>query len=255
MLQITPISAFADNYIWACCLPDSQFCLVVDPGDASVVQHFLQQNGKTLGAILITHHHNDHIGGLAALRQAYPTARVIGPAAEAWRISGLTEQVNHGDAVFIPELNLQFTVMAVPGHTLGHIAFYAAPALFCGDTLFSVGCGRLFEGSPLQMWQSLQQLMSLPDNTLIYCSHEYTQANIRFALTIEPDNQALIDYAEKCTLLRKTGQATLPAVLATEKAVNPFLRSDNSKLQQQLQQNSALALFTTLRLAKDSFNG
>ena len=255
MLQITPISAFTDNYIWTCCLPGSQFCLVVDPGDASAVQRFLQQNGKTLGAILITHHHNDHIGGLAALRQAYPNVRVIGPATEAWRISGLTEQVNHGDAVVISELKLQFTVMAVPGHTLGHIAFYAAPALFCGDTLFSVGCGRLFEGSPLQMWQSLQQLMTLPDNTLIYCSHEYTQANIRFALTIEPDNQALIDYAEKCALLRMASQPTLPAVLATEKAVNPFLRSDNSRLQQQLQQNSALALFTALRLAKDSFNG
>ena len=255
MLQITPISAFADNYIWACCLQDSQFCLIVDPGDASVVQDFLQQNGKTLGAVLITHHHNDHIGGLAALRKAYPAARVIGPASEAWRISGLTEQVSHGDAVAIPELKLNVTVIAVPGHTLGHIAYYAAPALFCGDTLFSVGCGRLFEGSPLQMWQSLKQLMALPDNTLIYCSHEYTQANIRFALTIEPDNKALIDYAEKCAQLRKADQPTLPALLATEKAVNPFLRSDNSRLQQQLQQNSALELFSALRLAKDSFNG
>ena len=255
MIQITPIAAFNDNYIWLGYQPNHDRCFVVDPGDADVVLAYLKQHNKTLDTILLTHHHSDHTGGVAELCQHFPATKVIGANADLHRINGITTAVSHGDSVTLDAFGLSFDVFSVPGHTLGHIAFYSAPVLFCGDTLFSVGCGRLFEGSPLQMWQSLQQLMSLPDNTFIYCSHEYTQANIRFALTIEPDNQALIDYAEKCALLRKTGQATLPAMLATEKAVNPFLRSDNSKLQQQLQQNSALALFTTLRLAKDSFNG
>ncbi len=255
MLQITPIPAFEDNYIWACCQPGNPFCLVVDPGDAAAVLRFLAGNGKTLGAILITHHHRDHTGGIAQLCQAFPAVRVIGPQAEAARITGLTEQVADGDTLDIAPLNIRFTVTAVPGHTLGHIAYYSAPVLFCGDTLFSVGCGRLFEGTPAQMWHSLQQFLTLPDNTLIYCTHEYTLANIRFALTVEPDNHDLTEYAAQCLALRQQGQPTLPAVLAKEKLVNPFLRCNNKALQQTWQQAPALALFTALRQAKDQFNG
>ncbi len=255
MLQITPIPAFEDNYIWACCQPGNAYCLVVDPGDANAVLQFLADNAKTLVAILITHHHRDHTAGIARLQEAFPEIRVIGPKAEAMHIANLTEQVSDGDIVDIVQLNVRFAVFATPGHTLGHIAFYSAPVLFCGDTLFSVGCGRLFEGSPQQMWQSLTQLLRLPDNTQLYCSHEYTQANIRFALTVEPANSDLIEYAAQCLRLRQQSLPTLPALLATEKLVNPFLRCNNKVLQQAWQQNSALALFTELRRAKDQFTG
>ena len=255
MLQITPIPAFEDNYIWACCQPDKPFCLIVDPGDAAAVQHFLTNNGKTLSTILITHHHRDHTAGIAALREAFPDVRVIGPKAEATLINGLTEHVSDGDIVDIPQLNIRFRVKAIPGHTLGHIAFYSAPVLFCGDTLFSVGCGRLFEGSPAQMWQSLSLLQALPDDTHLYCSHEYTLANIRFALTIEPNNNDLINYAAQCQALRQKSLPTLPAILAKEKQINPFLRCNNKVLQEAWQQFSALALFTELRRAKDQFAG
>lgn len=255
MLQITPIPAFEDNYIWACCQPDKPYCLIVDPGDAVAVQHFLADNDKILDTILITHHHRDHTAGIAALREAYPDVRVIGPQAEASLIAGLTEHVSDGDIVDIPKLNSQFQVKAVPGHTSGHIAFYSAPVLFCGDTLFSVGCGRLFEGSPAQMWQSLTLLQALPDDTRIYCSHEYTLANIRFALTVEPDNRDLLEYAAQCRALRQKSLPTLPAILAKEKQVNPFLRCNNKALQEAWQQFSALTLFTALRQAKDQFTG
>lgn len=255
MLQITPLPAFEDNYIWALCQPDSAFCLVVDPGDAHVVQRFLENADKKLVAILITHHHRDHTGGITALRHAYPHVRVIGPRAEAGRISGLTELVDDGDTVDIPELRCRFAVMSVAGHTAGHIAFYSAPVLFCGDTLFSAGCGRLFEGTPEQMLQSLQRLAELPDDTQLYCTHEYTLANIRFALTAEPDNAHLIEYAALCQKIRQQNLPTLPALLAKEKQINPFLRFNNKELQRAWQKNSALALFTAIRLAKDQFSG
>ncbi|MEH8017866.1 hydroxyacylglutathione hydrolase [Rheinheimera muenzenbergensis] len=255
MLQITPIPAFEDNYIWACCQPGSPFCLIVDPGDADAVQHFLTTENKILHAILVTHHHRDHIAGIAALRRAFPEVRVIGPKAEVSRIADLNEWVSDGDEVDITKLDIRFKVSAVPGHTLGHIAFYSAPVLFCGDTLFSVGCGRLFEGSPQQMWQSLTLLQSLPDDTLVYCSHEYTLANIRFALTVEPNNQDLLEYAALCQTLRQQSQPTLPALLAKEKQVNPFLRCNNKDLQQAWRQGSALELFTAIRRAKDQFTG
>ncbi|HEX5791631.1 MAG TPA: hydroxyacylglutathione hydrolase, partial [Rheinheimera sp.] len=222
MLQITPIPAFEDNYIWALCQPDSNHCLVVDPGNAENVMQYLAKHKLELDTILVTHHHADHTGGILQLRQRYPQLNVIGPAAEQQRISGLTQTVTDGDKVHLPRFQLTFDVISVPGHTLGHIAFYSAPVLFCGDTLFSAGCGRLFEGSPEQMWHSLQKLSTLPDDTRIYCTHEYTMANIKFALQAEPTNQALVEYASHCAQLRQKNTPTLPSLLATEKKINPF---------------------------------
>ncbi|MDP2713937.1 hydroxyacylglutathione hydrolase [Rheinheimera sp.] len=253
MYQITPIPAFEDNYIWALCQPEHSYCLVVDPGDADVVLQFLAQQQKQLQSILITHHHADHTGGIAKLRHQFPDARVIGPAAEQHLIPSLTEQVKQGDTVSLPPFNLTFDVLDLPGHTLGHIAFYSAPVLFSGDTLFSAGCGRLFEGSPAQMWHSLQKLLALPDNTLIYCTHEYTLANLQFALHVDADNAALVGYTQHCRDLRLAKQPTLPAILANEKQINPFLRCNNKLLQKKWQKDTALALFTMLRAAKDQF--
>jgi hydroxyacylglutathione hydrolase len=255
MSQITAIPAFEDNYIWALCQPEHDYCLIVDPGDASAVLRFLQQQQKQLHTILITHHHADHIGGVAELRQQFPNVNVIGPASEQHRIAGMTQTVREDDAVALPQFNLVFDVVELPGHTLGHIAFYSAPVLFCGDTLFSAGCGRLFEGTPAQMWQSLQKLMVLPDDTQIYCTHEYTLANIKFALHAEPNNTALHDYANRCSFLRQDNQPTLPSLMSIEKKVNPFLRCNNRVLQQKWQKETALELFTALRAAKDQFKG
>jgi hydroxyacylglutathione hydrolase len=255
MSQITPIPAFEDNYIWALCQPEHTDCLVVDPGDASAVIQFLQCEQKQLHTILLTHHHADHIGGVAQLCQLYPDVKVIGPAAEQHRIANMTQTVREGDQLTLSRFNLTFSVLALPGHTLGHIAFYSAPVLFCGDTLFSAGCGRLFEGTPSQMWQSLQKLLALPDETQIYCTHEYTLGNITFALHAEPDNAALRDYQQQCRILRQQNRPTLPSVLSLEKRINPFLRCNNKTLQQKWQKQTALDLFTALRAAKDQFKG
>lgn len=253
MLQITPISAFEDNYIWCLCVPGQPECIVVDPGDARAVQNYLQQHQKNLTAILITHHHADHTGGIAELKQQWPQLRVIGPAAEQHRIPQLTEQVIDHQQVNLPELNCSFRVIAVPGHTLGHIAYYTEGLLFCGDTLFSAGCGRLFEGTAEQMFSSLNRLSALPDNTLVYCAHEYTLSNLRFACHIEPDNQPLVEYQRHCQHLRQSELPTLPVTLAQEKKINPFLRCNNKDLQQKWQKNNALELFRWLRASKDQF--
>ena len=253
MLSISPLAAFEDNYIWCLCQPASSHCVVVDPGDAKPVLEFLQQQQKKLYAILITHHHPDHTGGLAQLQRAYPDVRIIGPAAEQSKIPVLTERVQQDDIVELTPLSCQFQVIDLPGHTSGHIGFYSKPYLFCGDTLFSAGCGRLFEGTPAQLHHSLQKLAALPEDTAVYCTHEYTLANLRFALTVEPDNQALQDYQQHCLNLRAKNRPTLPASLATEKRVNPFLRCENSALQRKFQQDDALSLFTRLRAMKDQF--
>jgi len=222
-MKLLPLPAFADNYIWM--LQGAQSAVVVDPGDAQPVLAALRHAGLPLEAILVTHHHGDHTGGVAALREA-TGATVYGPAAE--RIPEPAIRVAGGDDV--TALGLRWTVIDVPGHTAGHIAYYCAdapggPLLFCGDTLFSGGCGRLFEGTPAQMLASLERLAALPGETRVCCAHEYTLANLRFARAVEPSNAALLQYSQHCERLRQRGDPTLPALLSLERQVNPFLRA------------------------------
>jgi hydroxyacylglutathione hydrolase len=225
-MKLLPLPAFADNYLWM--LHDGRNALVVDPGDAQPVLEALQREGLQLQTILVTHHHADHTGGVDALRQA-TGAEVYGPARE--NIPAPFRKIQGGDTV--QSLGLSFSVMDVPGHTAGHIAFYcadmdAAPLLFCGDTLFSGGCGRLFEGTPAQMLASLDSLAALPDNTRVCCTHEYTLSNLKFALEVDPSNAALVQYNALCLALRAEGLPTLPSNIALERAINPFLRSRNA---------------------------
>ena len=222
-MKLVPLPAFQDNYLWV--LHDGQRALVVDPGDAQPVLAFLRESGLQLEAILVTHHHQDHIGGLAAVRDA-TGAQVFGPAREA--IPGPLRSLAQGDR--IEALGLHFEVLDVPGHTAGHIAYFTpevdgAPLLFCGDTLFSGGCGRLFEGTPAQMLASLDALAALPARTRVCCTHEYTLANLRFARAVEPDNEELARYQQHCEELRRRDQPTLPATIGQERRINPFLRT------------------------------
>ena len=222
-MYLIPVSAFADNYLWL--LHDGKRALVVDPGDAGPVLRALQASRLQLESILVTHHHADHTGGVDALRKA-TGATVYGPATE--RIPAPFQPLREGDRV--ATLGLNFQVLDVPGHTAGHIAFYTPdmdgqPLLFCGDTLFSGGCGRLFEGTPAQMLASLDKLAALPRATRVCCAHEYTLANLNFALAVEPDNATLAAYAQHCRQLREQGKPTLPSSIGQEVLVNPFLRT------------------------------
>ena len=222
-MYLIPIPAFNDNYLWL--LHDGRRALIVDPGDAAPVLQALQDSQLQLDSILVTHHHPDHTGGVDALRRA-TGATVFGPARE--RIPGPFTLLEDGDTV--RALGLDFKVLDVPGHTAGHIAFFTAamdgrPLLFCGDTLFSGGCGRLFEGTPAQMLASLDALAKLPGDTVVCCTHEYTMANLRFALEVEPDNRELIGYHARCAALREAGKPTLPTSIAQELLINPFLRT------------------------------
>jgi hydroxyacylglutathione hydrolase len=222
-MTLLPLPAFDDNYIWM--LHDGRNALVVDPGDAQPVLQALQREGVQLQAILVTHHHFDHTGGIDALREA-TGAQVFGPATED--IPGPLTPLGAGNSV--QALGLNFRVLDVPGHTSGHIAYVCdavdgAPLLFCGDTLFSGGCGRLFEGTPQQMLHSLEQLAALPGATRVCCTHEYTLSNLKFALDVEPGNADLVAYAEHCKTLRNQGMPTLPSTVTMERNINPFLRS------------------------------
>jgi hydroxyacylglutathione hydrolase len=219
MFEIIRIPAFKDNYIWLMHIGAS--AVVVDPGDASPVLEVLTQNRLRLQAILITHHHADHQGGIELLLQHYPAA-VYGPSSES--ITGRTHPLNGGERIEPGALGVEFFVLAVPGHTLGHLAYYTRGILFCGDTLFSGGCGRVFEGSFEQMYTSLMQLSALPETTHVYCAHEYTEANLRFARAVEPHNRALQCRTHEVAALRSTGQATVPSTIADERKYNPFLR-------------------------------
>ena len=218
-LTVVPLPAFHDNYIWA--LRDARRVVIVDPGDAQPVRDYLQREGLELIAILLTHHHNDHIGGVAALKRSH-NVPIYGPHDE--RIAELTQRVSEGEIVKIPEFDLQFEVIEIPGHTRTHIAYYGAGMLFCGDTLFASGCGRLFEGTPEQMHRSLAKLTALPDDTLVYCAHEYTLSNIAFARAVEPDNTELAEREIRERAIRKADKPTLPSTIGLEKATNPFLR-------------------------------
>jgi hydroxyacylglutathione hydrolase len=249
MLTITPVPAFNDNYIWV--LHDESRALAVDPGDAAPLTAFLAQRGLALEAILLTHHHDDHIGGVAALRRHDPALTVYGPPAIA------THAVTAGDRLTV--LGTEFVVLAVPGHTLDHIAYFGDGELFCGDTLFGAGCGRVFEGTPEQMHASLRQLAALPGTTRIYPAHEYTLSNLAFALAIEPDNDALRQRLAVDRASREAGRPTLPSTLAQEMATNPFLRvdSENVRRSAEIHAQSPLALaadvFRVLREWKNGF--
>lgn len=219
MLTVIPIRAFRDNYIWG--LHNGRQAVIVDPGDAMPVEAFLARHNLELVAVLATHHHADHVGGIADLvaDRAIP---VYGPHHEP--ITTLTDQVGECDSVVIDALGLNFSVIDIPGHTAGHIAYHGNGMLFCGDTLFACGCGRLFEGTPAQMVLSLAKLAALPENTLVYCGHEYTLANIRFAKTVEPDLLPLLRREVTESLKQQRDEPTLPSTIGLELATNPFLR-------------------------------
>src|SRR6056297_444072 len=223
MPDISPIPAFADNYIWLVRGDDG--AVVVDPGDAGPVLERLDREGLELRSILVTHHHGDHVGGIPALLQRFPGIPVYGPAGEA--IPTLTHRLGHGDRVVPAGLDTEFEVLEVPGHTAGHIAYHGDGALFCGDTLFACGCGRLFEGTAEQMAASLGRIRALPPQTRVYCAHEYTLVNIGFAKWVEPDNAHLLAREEADTAARREGRPTVPSTLELELRTNPFLRWDD----------------------------
>ena len=253
MFDIIRIPAFKDNYIWL--LRKGAAAVVVDPGDAGPVLDVLDRQGLALTAILITHHHADHQGGVAGLLARYPVP-VFGPAHES--ITALSRPLRGGETIKLPGLGVEFAVIAVPGHTLGHLAYHGTGALFCGDTLFGAGCGRVFEGTMAQMLASLERLAALPAETAVYCAHEYTLANLRFALAVDPGNPLLQQRAAEVAALRAEGRASVPSTLAQEVATNPFLRCQEPALVAAAQSrgasaNDSLAVFTALREWKNVF--
>lgn len=254
MLDVTAIRAFKDNYIW--CLHDAAHAVVVDPGEAHPVLRFLADARLRLRAILVTHHHHDHVDGIPELLTTFPVP-VFGPKASG--IRGVSQAVCDGESVTLPFLNARFDVFSIPGHTLDHVAYYGLDSIFCGDTLFSSGCGRLFEGTPAQMLSSLERLGALPPDTRVYCGHEYTLENLRFARMVEPDNPALEFREQSARYALARGEPTLPSSIGLEKQANPFLRCQETQVKIAVQQHSGtslaspLAVFTALRRWKDEF--
>lgn len=227
MLKIVPIPALHDNYIWAIIDHSKITCVIVDPGEASPVNAFLEANNLGLNAILLTHHHWDHTSGVGALTAQHKVQHIYGPANP--NIEGITHHLKEGDNITLDAVELKFTIAEIPGHTLDHIAYINNNHIFCGDTLFAGGCGRLFEGTASQMYQSLKTLTTGLDETKLYPAHEYTVANLNFAKKVEPENQDIIQRLDVCTALRQLNKPTLPTTIAIEKATNPFVRAKDAK--------------------------
>jgi hydroxyacylglutathione hydrolase len=252
-IKITAVPALQDNYIWA--IHDDKHAVVVDPGDAAPVLSFLAAHHLRLNAILCTHRHNDHIGGIAKLREVY-NVPVYGRRHP--NNPHITNELREGDSLELEGLGVRFDIIEIPGHVEDHIAFIAPGIVFCGDVLFGAGCGRNFEGTKAQLHHSLQRLAQLPDTTRIYCAHEYTAANLRFALACDPDNPAVKQRIATTQQLRAANQITLPTTIALEKATNPFLRCTEPEIIRTLQQRgladtSELAVFTAMRDWKNHF--
>jgi len=267
MDKVLHVSAFQDNYIWLIQAESGAESVdgvaIVDPGEAQAVMRELDAHRLRPVAILCTHHHDDHVGGVSTLVQRYGIP-VYGPRREP--IATLTHRLDDGDRLDMSSLGLSFDVIATPGHTRGHIAFYcsnvgSAGMLFCGDTLFSAGCGRLFEGTPVQMHASLARLAMLPDDTRVYCAHEYTASNLRFALAVEPENRAAREHLQNVEQCRAQKLPTLPSTIGLERRINPFLRTSEQSIWAAVQNHtqrtlgSTVEVFAALRRWKDGFHG
>lgn len=253
MISVLPIPAFEDNYIWL--LHNGNEAIVVDPGDANPVYLILEKMALDLKSILITHHHHDHTGGVDALLSTFPECHVYAPNGDRYPFRH--QSVMDGDIIAPSMMNIYFKVFHTPGHTLDHIVYYceSEKLLFCGDTLFSAGCGRLFEGTAEQMYQSLVRLSALPDDTHVYCTHEYTQHNLRFAQMVEPKNPDLKKRIEAVEKLRLYQKPSLPTNIELERLTNPFLRCNSQEIRHLLHKEEAsdIEIFSTLRQARNHF--
>lgn len=255
-LEVVRVPCLSDNYVWLLREPTTGTTAVVDPAEVRPVQQELDSRGWKLNHILNTHHHMDHVGGNLALKKAHPGLTVVGPRADAERIPGIDVALGDGDKWQLGALEVR--VFDTPGHTRGHICLWMpqAEALFCGDTLFALGCGRLFEGTPATMWASLSKLLALPDATRVFCAHEYTQSNARFAASVDPGNGALRERKARIDAARAQGVATVPSLLGEEKATNPFLRPHDPAIRSALGLSPEAAdavAFGAIRAAKDRF--
>ncbi|MGH1461754.1 MAG: hydroxyacylglutathione hydrolase [Neptuniibacter sp.] len=257
MFNVTPIPAFNDNYIWAIALPDNNKIAVVDPGDATPVLNYLQSNQLELAAILITHHHNDHTGGVDQLRESF-NVPVYGPASSPF--AGITNPLSNDDKISL--FGNVLSIKEIPGHTLDHISYFSdqtQPQIFCGDTLFLAGCGRLFEGTAKQMLSAMAYFKTLPENTEVYCTHEYSLANLAFALAVEPNNRSIAEAIQNCESMRQQDIPTLPSSIAQEKQINPFMRTQHADVISAAQKFSGAALneevevFASIREWKNQF--